>query len=519
MSETAPPPQGQEGLHGRLVAGTAGKGLTLAVSIGEQFLLVPVFLLFWGAELYGDWLALLAAAGFLVLLDLGLQTYYANAMQIAVARGDAARFTRLLHQAFGVYGAILAGAAPLVLAAILLAPWQDWLNLGGRAAPDARLVLALVAAHMLIALPFGVLVSVYRAYGRFATAIMVGNAVRLLLIGAVAAALWAGGGIAGVAVVYIAVSAISWAAVTAHQKRLFPGLRYGFALPGGVALRDAATIAPLYGLIPVAMALTVQGAVVLVAALGAAGSAVATYTTLRTLAGAARLASDQITQVTGVEMARQYAQDDGAALTRLYDFTARLTGGLSGALGGLIAAVAAPFLALWTLGRIDFDGNILWPLLAAGALSGPSLAAASLLHCINRPRGMAAAHLGAGVVVVVLAALLIPRLGAAGAAWGVLAAELCILSVALPVAAAREVGGSALRRIAVGHGCAALAFAASFALARGAAAVVGSDTLWRLALVGLIWAALSAPPLFYLLFTPGQRRWILDRARAKATLA
>jgi len=366
---------------------------------------------------------------------------------------------------------------------------------------------------MLIVLPFGVLVSVYRAHGRFATSILVGNAVRLAQLGAVAAALWAGAGIAGVAAVFVAVSLLNWVAVTAHQKRRFPGLRYGFALPRGGALRDAASVAPLYAVIPLAMALTVQGTVVLIAALGAAGGAVAAYTTLRTLAGAARLASDQITQVTGVEMARQYAQDDRAALTRLYDFTARLTGGLSGAMAGLIAAIGAPFLGLWTLGRIGFDGGVLWPLLAAGALSGPSLAAASLLRCINRPRGMAAAHLGAGIAVAALAALLIPRLGAAGAAWAVLAAELGILSVALPVSAAREVGGSAPGRIAIGHGCAALAFAVSFALAWGAAAIVGTETLWRLVAVGLIWGVLVVPPLFYVLFNAGQRRWILDRAR------
>lgn len=515
MTEDGRAPHGQDGLHGRLAAGAAGKGVTLAVSVAEQFLLVPVFLLFWGAELYGDWLALLAAAGFLVLLDLGLQTYYANALQMSLARGDEAGFTRLLHQAFGAYGVILAVAVPAVFIAALLAPWGALLNLGAGAAPGARAVLLLLALHMLITLPFGALVAIYRAQGRFATAIMVGNAAKLGLVGAVAAALWTGGGIIGVAAVFLVVPTVCWAAVIAHQKRLFPALRFGIALPGGVALRDAAGVAALYALVPLAMALTVHGTVILIAALGVAGGALAGYTTLRTLAGVARMVSDQITQVTGVEMARQFAQGDRAALTRLYDFTVRLTGALSGALAGLIAVIGAPFLGIWTLGRIEFDAGVFWPLLAAGALSGPSLAAASVLLCINRPRGMALSHLAAGIAVVAVAAALIPHFGAAGAAWGVFAAEAGILSIALPVSAARVLGGSAPGRIAVGHGCAATAFAVSFALAWGAAAILGDDALWRLAAIGLTWSALVAPPLFYVLFNAGQRRWILDRVRGK----
>ena len=40
---TGPPaPQGQEGIHRRLVLGWAGKLLALVISVGEQVLLVPV---------------------------------------------------------------------------------------------------------------------------------------------------------------------------------------------------------------------------------------------------------------------------------------------------------------------------------------------------------------------------------------------------------------------------------------------------------------------------------------------
>ena len=56
-------------------------------------------------------------------------------------------------------------------------------------------------------------------------------------------------------------------------------------------------------------------------------------------------------------------------------------------------------------------------------------------------------------------------------------------------------------------------------LAWGAAALIGDNTLWRLAAVGLVWGVLVAPPLFYVLFTAGQRSWILDRIKRSGARA
>ena len=57
----------QHGIHRRLVVGWLSKGMALTITFGEQILLVPVFLIVWGPDRYGDWLVLLSAAGFVAL--------------------------------------------------------------------------------------------------------------------------------------------------------------------------------------------------------------------------------------------------------------------------------------------------------------------------------------------------------------------------------------------------------------------------------------------------------------------
>ena len=51
MSDPRPAPPGQEGIHRRLMVGWANKLVGLGINFGEQFLLVPVFLIFWGPEM------------------------------------------------------------------------------------------------------------------------------------------------------------------------------------------------------------------------------------------------------------------------------------------------------------------------------------------------------------------------------------------------------------------------------------------------------------------------------------
>jgi len=501
----------QHGIRRRLVTGWLSKAMGLALTVGEQILLVPVFLIFWGPERYGDWLVLLSAAGFVGLLDTGLQAYYANAMQAAMARGEPAVFRRLLHQGAALYGAIICAALPIVAIGAYGAPWTDWLNLKETAAGPAADVLVILAMNFLIGIPFGMANAVYRAHGHFATSIMVGNLARLALVCTVALSLWAGAGMMTLCIVYLAVTVAGWAGMIAHQGRRYPDLRYGVSWPDRAALRDLFAVAPLYAVAPTAMVVTTHATILMISTLAAAGQAVVMYTTMRTLTGVARMVMDQIMHVTGVEIARQFAENDHAALTTLYNFIARLAGGTCGALAGLVAVIGPPFLAIWTVGRVPFDGAVFWPLLAAAGLAGPSIAGLSVLLFINRPGGMARAYAIAAGATICLCLVLIPSLGAPGAAWAVLIAETCILSVIIPARTAKIVGGSPGRLVAHIQGVAAAGFAISGAGAWLALATTGGDSLALLVMAGALWAALAGAPLYYLMLNKPRRQWIADR--------
>tara|TARA_R110000787_G_scaffold8786_11_gene30152 strand:+ start:1196 stop:2785 length:1590 start_codon:yes stop_codon:yes gene_type:complete len=509
-----PAAQGQAGIHRRIATGIASKIVSIGLVFGEQLMLVPVFLLYWGPEKYGHWLALFSTAAFLSLADIGLQNYYSNALHRARSRSENDRFRRLLHQATTLYLTIIALLGSVSLAVFLAVDWEETLNIGLRFASSAPLVLCLLGLYFLIVMPMGVLIAIHRAHGNFSRAINASNIYRASLILAIAATLSLGGGPLSMAGIYILVTLGFYTAFLLRIRRHYgQTVTFRISWPDPVAIRDLVHTAPLFALVPLSMMLTINGTVILIAGLAGSGAVVVAYTTIRTLTGIVRTVTAELAQVAGVEIARQHAQEDFEAMDRLYRFTARLAGSSCGVLAGLIAVIGPPFLEFWTVGKVAFAPQIFWPLLAAAALAGPSSAGVSVLLFINRPQGLALGYILSGLAVILMCLVLIPALGASGAAWAILAAEIGVLGIIIPLKTSQVVPVGAIRQIAVTHCHALLGFSVSAAAASAAIALTGQESIGALVVAGTLWIAIAGVPIFFLLFEKEKRHWLLKKFR------
>lgn len=506
--------QGQAGIHRRIATGIASKVVSIGLVFGEQLMLVPVFLLYWGPEKYGHWLVLFSTAAFLSLADIGLQNYYSNALHHARSRNENDRFRRLLQQSMTIYLLIIALVGSASLAVFLAIDWDEALNIGLLFASSAPLVLCLLGLYFLVVMPMGVLIAIHRAHGNFSRAINAGNTYRAALIAAIAATLSLGGGPLSVASIYILVTLGFY---TAFLRRIHqhygPTVTFGLSWPDSAAMRDLLHTAPLFALVPLSMMLTINGTVILIAGLAGSGAVVVAYTTIRTLTGIVRTVAADLTQVAGVEIARQHAQEEFEAIGRLYQFIARLAGSSCGILAGLMAIIGPPFLEFWTVGKVVFAPQIFWPLLAAAALAGPSSAGVSVLIFINRPQGLALGYILSGLAVILLCLVLIPHLGASGVAWAILAAEIGVLGIVIPLKTSQVVSISAVQQIAVTQFHALLGFAVSATAASAAIALTGQKSITALVVAGMLWVAIAGVPVFFLLFDKGKRHWILKTLR------
>ena len=351
----------------RILHGLGANAYGQLVIIVIQLAGVPILLHAWGTQLYGEWLILAAIPIYLSMADLGFSQSAGNDMTARMARGDAVGALAVFQSlSVMVYGLALSG---LVLVALLAAwlPLGSWLHFAGLSTREVRWILWLLAAEVLLRLCDGVNHAGFRSHGDYARHVALGASTMLLQNVAAWVAALSGAGPVGAAFALVAVRAIEVPAAAAWLLRRHDDVRLGLAHASIRELRRLIKPALANLSMPLAMALNIQG-MVLVVGVVLGPLAVVVFSTLRTLTRIALQAVWQVTHAFEPELASAWGSGDRVLLRRLY---------LSAQRGGFwlafVAAIAlwfvAPwFLAVWTRGAVLMDQALFsWLLLSAVA--------------------------------------------------------------------------------------------------------------------------------------------------------
>jgi O-antigen/teichoic acid export membrane protein len=437
-SESAPENEAV-GALGRVASGTLALGLSAVVSVLGQFLIVPVALRVWGAEVYGEWVSLTALVTSLTLTDLGVQTYVVNRMCAHHARGDTTAVLRDMHSALRVQLPVVLGLLVVGALGFGLLPMGAWLGFRTVSALGLFATLFFLAAEILFWVPMGVVAGTYRAAGKLARAALIQAVYRMgqfvLPIGLIAF----GAPFAWVAFARFALSLAIFAWVLWDLGRVYPWFRL---YPLGGSLREGARMlgpGSLFLLLGLSDYAAVQGTImVLQGRLG--GAEVALFATHRTLVNTARTFSGLVTSAAWPEITALDARGDSTSLARVHRSLSKLNGWFVGALLLGFLPLAAPLYTAWTLKALTVDGVTMAILAAQTILWGFYRGGATVLRRDEPARSPRAAALRER-----------PRRGgrhgAAGAdvrhsrrSPGGLAGELLVASWLVPRAASRAFG-------------------------------------------------------------------------------
>jgi O-antigen/teichoic acid export membrane protein len=149
---------------GRISKLFAAQNLTQMVSLLTQLLLPPIFLRNYGVTVYGEWLALSAAIGYLSTVNYGIQTYTNMQMTIHYSRGEVEECLAVQSGGLFMLLAILL-ALGAMLSSIFAMPLDRWLHLS-MPLRTAQWVLYLLSVQLLAGMVFGFLSGNYMVIGR-----------------------------------------------------------------------------------------------------------------------------------------------------------------------------------------------------------------------------------------------------------------------------------------------------------------------------------------------------------------
>jgi O-antigen/teichoic acid export membrane protein len=394
------------------------------VSIVSQLLVPPFFLLRYadGVGVYGEWVALSAAATYLSTLNYGIQTYANNQMTINYNRGEVevaktlqASALRLLLLVVGVFG--VAGAS------VFLMPVGRWLNLHHASSQAASLTLYLLILQVLLNMLFALFANSYMMIGRMHRGANWLIFQRLAATLAIAACAWFRASFPVLALVQLVSVVVFSALVVIDVQRtapiLVPSLRYGQWRDVGPVLRPSAH----FGLLSLSSFLTWQGPVLLIQTfLGS--SSVTVFSLARTVFSMGRQALAILSFSIGQEITLLIGQRNWPQLKRLYDLSERLVL-LLVPIFSVGVLLLSPFLfAVWLHRRNLYDPSLCFIMAVVSAVMGIKEHKYQFQSSSNQHERLSRFTLGAYAVMLLVAALLMKRYGIFGFMFSWLAAEI-----------------------------------------------------------------------------------------------
>lgn len=382
------------GLLTRLRRGLAAQAFANLVRVITQVASVPLFLAYWGVELYGEWLVLIALLTYLELSDIGFTTATGNEMAMRVGAGDRAgalglfQSTSLLLLLISLI--VFTLIAPVVLA---IGPVVAVLNIQQLSPGDVQLIMVLLATTMAVHFQQGLLLAGFRCEGNYGLGTAINASGTLLIFMGVAATVMLGGGPVAAAACQSLGRTVQLGAARYILRRVSPWLKYGRAHAELGVVRRLLRPSVAFMAFPISTGLVQQGTVVVLGAV-LGPPAVVTFNTLRMLGGYAQHLSAMLSAIAVPEMSMAYGSNDRGLLRRLHRRLFQVNLWMTGLTCAALAVAGDLIVRIWTGGRVEMVWAVYLLLLGATLLRNLRQISSGVLYATNHHHWLAVVNLG-----------------------------------------------------------------------------------------------------------------------------
>lgn len=400
--------------------------MSQGVSVVTQLLVPPIFLHRYphGVEMYGEWMALTAAATYLTTLNSGIQSYGNNQMTLHYGRGELDQFRIVQSGALRILMMMVLVVA-LIGIGVLFMPVSRWMGLRHISSAAAALTLLFMLLRVVTGWIFGFISNSYMVVGELHRGAVWQNVQRLVAMLAMAAFLWGRASFPVLALTQFA-SVLLFTLIMVLELRfrapiLVPTLRYG-------NLRDMLGVlkpSSYYMLYSFGAFLCWQGPILLIQKI-LGPVAVAVFALSRVIFNMTRQLIIILTQSISQENIELIAGRKWQQLRRMYDLSERVVLFVNAAttVGALLACPL--LLRVWLHKSGLYDPAVCTMMAIISAVMALRHHKYTFQYLSNRHEGVARFSVAAYGVMIVFTALTLRPLGIHAYLVSWLVAELLI---------------------------------------------------------------------------------------------
>jgi O-antigen/teichoic acid export membrane protein len=306
---------------GRISKLFAAQNASQVVSLLTQLLLPPIFLHNYGVTLYGEWLALSAAIGYLTTVNYGIQTYTNMQMTIHYNRGELEECVHLQSGGLFILLVVFLSSA-ILLCAIFFIPIDSWLHLQ-LPLREAQVILYLMSLQIIVGMVFGFFSGNYMVIGSAHRGANFNNLNQLLITLVSALLIVLHSDLIWIAAAQFAVTVMMTCYLFMDFSRLAPALRPTLRHWRKTSLRNILKPSGHYALLYSSNILGYQLPVIVIQrVLGPV--AVVTFSVTRTIYSMGRRLPYLVTNSIGPEVTITYGERNWNKLRQLYELSERL---------------------------------------------------------------------------------------------------------------------------------------------------------------------------------------------------
>lgn len=438
-------------LMARIKKGVASEIFANLIRVGIQVTGVPLFLLFWGDEGYGEWLILTAILGYLRLSNVGFGQATRNRMAMEVSAGHRDRALGYFQST----SVLFVGIGALVMALVTVAAWaspmiHDFLNFEILSIQGLAWSLIILGAVIVINLQVEVLDAGFRCEGHYGLStflIMLSELVIFLLILLV---LMTGGDLVMGIACYLFGTLFRLALLRLVLYRLGDWIVFGMRHACWQTIKDFTLPSLAFMAFPLGQAMGLQGTLIVIGAT-MGPSSVVVFNTVRMLSRYTVHLTVIFGRIGAPEIAFAYGRGDMALVRQVHWQVCRIGFWAALLACGVLALTTPWLLQIWTQGQIIPWPGVYLTLLAAVLVWTAHALTANVLQATNHHQRFALVFLVVSILGLVLAVPLTKLFNLPGAALAGLLVELALLAYVLP-SAARFAGGTIsgfLRHVAI----------------------------------------------------------------------
>ena len=331
----------------------------IGVNLLNQIVLVPFYIIYWGNDLYSDWIVVSALTAFFGMSDIGLNSVIQNRFSISLAQGDLKQCNSLLMINILIILLIGTLCVSLSIGYVSFFDITNQLGLHTLSRCESSIVFVILLCQIFIQMFSGIENAIYRATHNAAKAVYYDQIAKLVIFVITFVCLILKSNIT-VLCIAACIPNLLLIAVKHINARKYFQCRFTFSFSDLKMLREILPQAIAYMSFPISNAILLQGFTLLVNRFWGSDTVVL-YNTTRTMCNFIKTFLATILHSVWPEFSIAYGKRDYATMRRLYSKAMKVSFVLSVLISAFLMVAGPTIYTTWTHGAVQFN----YPLIVA----------------------------------------------------------------------------------------------------------------------------------------------------------